>query len=350
MSESKKVLVTGGTGFVGGHLVRALLARGDEVRVLTRPSSDRRLLAALPVEWAEGDLLEPESLKRALAGCDRLFHCAADYRLFAKDPSPMYRANVEGTRTILSAAREVGVERTVYTSSVAALAVPEPGRVSNEDSLAALDRVVGHYKRSKFLAQEVALEAAQSGQDVVIVNPSTPVGPGDLKPTATGKVIVDFLSGRMPAYVETGLNLVPVEDVARGHILADEIGLAGRLYILGHLNLSLREILDLLAELTGLPRVKVRIPYGLAWTVGLIDTVVEGYLLNRTPQVSFEAVKMSRKKMFFSAQRAVDELGFQPGSVREALARAVRWFVENGYAPVPPELPQVDPEEAFVST
>ncbi len=329
-------LVTGGTGFVGAHLVQALLRRGDRVRVLARPSSDRSLLSAFPVEWYEGDLLQVDSLRQAVSGCQRVFHCAADYRLFAKDPKPMYLANVEGTRNMLAVSRDAGVGRVVVTSSVAALGLPEAGSVSHEGSRTTLERVIGHYKRSKFLAQEVALEAASNGQDVVIVNPSTPIGPGDIKPTATGKVIVDFLNGRMPAFVDTGLNLVPVEDVALGHLLAEQGGLTGRLYILGHLNFTLKEMLEALAAITGLPAPRFRIPYSLAWGVGWLDTLVEGHLLGREPRVPLEAVRMAKKKMFFSAERARRELGFRPTSVREALTRAVNWFVQHRYAPAPP--------------
>lgn len=329
----RTTLVTGGTGFVGAHLVQQLVQRGDRVRVLARASSDRSLLAGLDLEWVVGDLANPVSLEAAVSGCDRVYHCAADYRLFARRPRDMYNINVEGTRSLLKACSRCKVEKVVYTSSVAALAVPKPGRRSDESSRTSLEKVVGHYKRSKFLAQEVALEAARDGLPVVLVNPSTPVGPGDIKPTATGKIVVDFLNGRMPAYVDTGLNLVPVEDVARGHLLAEEHGKVGELYILGHLNLTLREILEILGHITGLPAPRIRIPYPIAWAAGLVDTVVEGYLLGRDPQVPLEGVKMSRKKMFFDGSRAKRELGFRPGSVRAALERAVNWFVEHGYAP-----------------
>ncbi len=338
MSSEKPVLVTGGTGFVGAHLVRALLEQGRSVRALSRANSDRRLLEGLPVEWVVGDLGDATSLDRAVAGCELVYHCAADYRLFAKDPSPLYRINVDGSKSLFDACRRHEVERIVYTSSVAALALPAEGRVSDEDSQAQLEKVVGHYKRSKFLAQEMALEEAASGLPVVIVNPSTPIGPGDIKPTATGKIVVDFLNGKMPAYVDTGLNLVPVEDVAFGHLLAAEKGEHGRLYILGHLNLSLKEILEMLAAITGLPAPRVQIPYPVAWTVGAVDTLVEGYLLGREPSVPLEGVRMARKKMYFDAERARRELGFQPGSVKAALERAVRWFCQNGYAPWPPRM------------
>ncbi len=331
-------LVTGGTGFVGAHLVRLLTERGERVRVLARATSDRRLLDGLDVEWVEGDLTDVESLFCAVDGCQTVYHCAADYRLYARDPSSLYRVNVEGTKAIFQACREHKVEKIVYTSSVAALAVPPGGRVSDESDRTDLGSVVGHYKRSKFLAQEVAIEAASQGLPVVIVNPSTPVGPGDIKPTATGKIVVDFLNGRMPAYVDTGLNLVPVEDVAQGHLLAADTGEIGRLYILGHLNLSLKDILGMLADITGLPAPRWKIPYPVAWTVGFLDTIVEGRLLKREPQVPLEGVRMARKKMYFDAERAHRELDFRPGSVQQALTRAVAWFVQHDYAPAPKAL------------
>ncbi len=335
MSERQRVLVTGGTGFVGAHLVRLLVEQGEEVRVLARANSDRRLLEGLDVEWSLGDLSDLESLDRAVRGCRRVFHCAADYRLWSKNPSQLYRINVDGSKALFDSCRDHDVERIVYTSSVAALALPEGGRSSDETSQAELAKVVGHYKRSKFLAQEMALEEARRGLPIVIVNPSTPIGPGDIKPTATGKIIVDFLRGKMPAYVDTGLNLVPVEDVALGHLLAAEKGELGRLYILGHLNMSLKEILEMLASITGLPAPRVQIPYPIAWLAGAVDTLIEGTLMGREPQVPLEGVRMARKKMYFDAERARQELGFEPGSVRKALERAVDWFCQHNYAPTP---------------
>lgn len=338
MTKTKTVFVTGATGFVGAHLVRALVERGDRVVALSRTDSDRSLTSDLGVDWVVGDLLEPESYSSHLEGCQTVFHCAADYRLFSRNTKPMYRTNVDGTRSILEACRRYEVPKVVYTSSVAALAVPAPGYVSTERDRTELSKVVGHYKKSKFLAQEVALELASEGLPVTIVNPSTPVGPGDIKPTATGKIVMDFLNRKMPAYLDTGLNLVAVEDVARGHLLAEARGVAGELYILGNLNLTLKEILEMLAALTGLPAPKVQIPYGVAWSAGLVDTVVEGYLLGKHPQIPLDGVKMARKKMFFDPSRAKESLGFQTSSVQQALSRAVEWFVRHGYAPPPPRL------------
>lgn len=334
--EGKKVFVTGGTGFLGAHLVRALCERGDHVVALSRPKANRSLTADLSIEWVEGDLLEPTSYAERLLGCHTVFHCAADYRLFSRDVTSMYRVNVDGTRALFEACRRYEIPRVIYTSSVAALAVPPPGGVSSEEDRTVLERVVGHYKRSKFLAQEVALEMVSEGMPIVIVNPSTPVGPGDIKPTATGKIVVDFLRGRMPAYLDTGLNLVPVEDVALGHLQAEALGREGDLYILGYLNLTLKEILEMLSVVTGLSAPKVRIPYALAYAVGSVDTFLEGYLLDRAPQVPIEGVRMAQKKMYFDATKAQRELNFQPTSVKLALTRAVEWFCANGYAPYPP--------------
>lgn len=338
MIDRKKVFLTGGTGFVGGHILRALVERGDRVRALRRESSDLRVVADLEVEWVEGDLLDPASYSEALIGCDTVFHCAADYRLFTRDPSVLYRTNVEATERLMQACLDHEIPRVVYTSSVAALSVPPPGEVSNEENRPKLSDVVGHYKRSKFQAQQVVLGFAKAGLPVVLVNPSTPIGPGDLKPTATGKIVVDFLSGQMPAYLDTGLNLVPVEDVALGHLLAEEKGEPGELYILGKLNLTLKEILEMLSSVTGLAAPRIQIPYPVAWSAGAIDTLVQGYLRKGEPRVPIEGVRMARKKMFFDSAKARRDLGFRPGSVRAALARAVEWFVHNGYAPAPPEL------------
>jgi dihydroflavonol-4-reductase len=328
------VLVTGGTGFVGANVVRELLREGATVRVLARPGGDRRALAGLRVEIAEGDLCAPASLRPAVSKVHTVFHVAADYRLWAPDPRVLHRANVGGTRSILEAAGEAGVRRVVYTSTVGALGIPKDGTPGTEDTPVALADMVGPYKASKFLAEAVALEFARRGLPVVVVNPSAPVGPWDVKPTPTGQMIVDFLRGRMFASLDTGLNLVHVRDVARGHLLAAERGRVGERYVLGHLNLGLAEIFQMLAELTGLPAPRLRIPYAVAW---LAAAGMEGVsrVTRRAPRASLTAVRMARKRMFFSAARAVRELGLPQTDVREALRDAVDWFVAHGYVPGP---------------
>jgi len=318
-------LVTGGTGFVGAHVVRALLARGRSVRCLTRPSSPRVNLEGLPVEIVTGDLLEPDSLRRSVRGTRELYHCAADYRLYAADPGEIYAANVDGTRHLMRAALEEGVDRVVYTSSVAALGLQEDGSPGDETTPVYLDRVIGHYKRSKFLAEKVVQGFVAKGLPAVIVNPSTPVGELDVKPTPTGRIIVDFLQGRMKAYVETGLNLVDVEDVAKGHLLAAERGRIGQKYILGNRNLKLKDLFDILSRITDIPSPQVRLPHWIPYAFAVLDTTW-ARLRNRIPTVSVESVKMSRHLMFFRAERAVRELGLPQTPVEEALERAVDWF------------------------
>jgi dihydroflavonol-4-reductase len=328
-------LVTGGTGFVGTNVVRALLARGVSVRVLARPRSDRRALAGLRVELVEGDVCDPAAVRRAVAGVDTVFHVAAEYRLWTPDPAPLYRTNVEGTRVVLEAAAEAGARRIVYTSTVGALGLPADGSPGTEDTPVRLADMVGHYKRSKFLAEQVARELARRGAPVVIVNPSAPVGPWDVKPTPTGRLIVDFLHGRMFASLDTGLNLIHVRDVAEGHLLAADRGRVGERYILGHANLTLAEIFRLLSALTGLPAPRVRLPYALAWLAAAGMEVV-ARLRGRPPRASLTEVRMARKRMFFSAAKAVRELGLPQTDLREALRDAVAWFVAHGYAPAPP--------------
>jgi dihydroflavonol-4-reductase len=324
-------LVTGATGFVGSHVVRHLVARGEAVRALVRPGSARELLAGLAVELAEGDLRDVASLERACDGVRRVFHVAADYRLWAADPREIYESNVGGTRNLMEAARRAGVERFVYTSTVATIAVERPGTLPDETTAASVDEMIGHYKKSKFLAEQEARKAAANGLPVVIVNPTTPVGPGDAKPTPTGRILVDFLRGRMPAYVDTGLNLVAVEDVAEGHLLAAERGRVGERYILGHRNMTLKEILDVLARVTGRPAPRVRLPHAVAYMAGLADELL-ARVTGRAPQIPLEGVRMARHKMFVDSSRAVRELGFAPGPVEEALERAVAWYQEHGYA------------------
>jgi dihydroflavonol-4-reductase len=325
-------LVTGGTGFVGANVVRALLREGATVRVLARPGSDRRALAGLSVEIAEGDLCQPATLGPAVAAVHTVFHVAADYRLWAPDPDAVRRANVDGTRAILQAAGEAGVKRVVYTSTVGALGIPGDGTPGTEETPVTIRDMVGAYKLSKFVAEQVALDLARRGLPVVVVNPSAPVGPWDVKPTPTGQMLVDFLRGRMFGSLDTGLNLVHVRDVARGHLLAAQRGRVGEKYILGHRNLALAEIFGLLAELTGRPAPRLRVPYPVAWLAAAgMETAAR--LTRGTPRVSLTAVRMARKRMFFSPAKAVRELGLPQTDVRQALADAVQWFLAHGYAP-----------------
>lgn len=329
-SVENLTLVTGASGFVGCHLVRLLAARGERVRILARPSSNLRAVEALPVERATADLRDASSLGPALRGVRRVYHVAADYRLWARNPRDIYESNVTGTRNLLEAARAAGVEKFVYCSTVATIAVPRHGELPSETTKSALSEMIGHYKRSKHMAEQVALEAAAAGAPVVIVNPTAPVGPWDWKPTPTGRIILDFLRGKMPAYVDTGLNLVPVEDVAEGHILAAERGKSGERYILGARNMTLKEILDVLAGITGRPAPRLCMPHAVALAAGFVDTAVSR-LLGREPAIPLEGVRMSRHKMFVDASKAPHELGFAPGPVEAALERAVRWYEENGY-------------------
>ena len=324
-------LVMGSTGFVGSHVARQLAAAGHTVRVLVRHSSNLQALEGLAVERVEGDLRDMPSLDRAMKGVHQVFHVAADYRLWTRNPAEIYESNVEGTRRILEVAAQAGVDRVVYTSTVATVAVPVHGDdLPNEGTHASLDQMVGHYKRSKFLAELEAMKAARSGVPVVIVNPTAPVGPGDWKPTPTGRIIVDFLNGRMPAYVDTGLNLVPVEDVAAGHLLAAEKGRIGERYILGGLNLTLKQILERLAAITGRPAPRLRLPHAVALAAGYADEWFSR-LTGREPQIPVEGVKMSRHRMFVASGKAERELGYRPGSIEAALERAVGWYEDHWY-------------------
>jgi dihydroflavonol-4-reductase len=312
-------------------VARELVHAGHEVRLIVRPEADRRQVCKLPVEISPGDIRDLDSLRRAVKGCAHVYHVAALYKLWVRHPREMYASNVCGTENVLKAAQESGVEKVIYTSSVATLGLPSDGTAGNEDTPVSLADMIGDYKRSKFLAEQVALRYARAGLPVVIVNPSTPVGVGDLKPTPTGKVIVDFLNGKMPAYVDTGLNLVDVEDVARGHLLAAEKGQIGEKYILGHENLTLQQILALLAELTGRPTPRFKIPYALALGVAYADAALARLVPGREPFVPPVGVKLSKKKMFFDPSKAVRVLGLPQTPVREALRKAVLWFQENGY-------------------
>jgi len=324
--------VTGATGFVGSHVARALAEQGAELRLLVRATSDPRNIQDLRAERVIGDLRDPVSLEKGIAGCDVIFHVAADYRLWVRDPDEMYRANVEGTQSILEAARKNGVRRIVYTSSVATMGFTSNGQPADENSPVSLDKMIGHYKRSKFMAEQLAMEAGRSGMDVVVVNPTTPVGEQDIKPTPTGRIIVDFLKKKFPAYVDTGLNLVDVKECARGHIAALEKGNRGDRYILGGENLTLKQILDKLAAITGLPSPKIRVPYVLALATGVVDEMVTGHIFGREPRATIDAVRMGRKKMFVSSGKAERELGWRVVEVDDALHRAVEWFQANGYA------------------
>lgn len=323
-------LVTGATGFVGSHVARELASRGERVRVLVRATSRREALEGVRVEFFEGDLRETASIERAMQGVERVFHVAADYRLWTRRPEELYESNVEGTKRLLHAAQRAGVKKIVYTSTVATIAVPREGALPNEETHAELGEMIGHYKRSKFLAEKEAQKAAASGIPVVIVNPTAPVGPGDWKPTPTGKIIVDFLNGKMPAYVDTGLNVAAVEDVALGHLLAAEKGRIGERYILGGRNMTLKEILQALAAMTGKRAPRVRLPHAVAMAAGYADEMISR-LAGREPQIPVEGVKMSRHKMFVASDKAARELGYTPGSVEKALERAVRWYEEHGY-------------------
>jgi dihydroflavonol-4-reductase len=324
-------LVTGASGFVGSHVARLLVERGVQLRLLVRPQSNLKALEGLPAEKVYGDLRDPQSVDAAVEGVERVFHVAADYRLGASNPQDIYDANVAGTRNLLEAARRAGVRRVIVTSSVATIAVDRGNTLPNESTQARLEEMIGHYKRSKFMAEQEALRAASQGVPVVVVNPTTPVGPGDWKPTPTGRVIVDFLNGRMPAYVETGLNWVPVEDVAIGHWIAAEHGRVGERYILGGRNMLLKEILDALARISGRPSPRVRLPHAVAMAAGYADHVFSR-MLNRQPRIPLEGVRMARHKMFVDCSKAAQELGFEAGPVEDALARAVRWYEQNGYA------------------
>lgn len=324
--------VTGATGFLGSHVARVLADQGATLRLLVRPTSNLKNLEGLKAETATGDLRDPVSLEKAVAGCDTVFHVAADYRLWVQDPDEMYRSNVDGTRALLEAAQKNGVQRVVYTSSVATMGFTSDGRPADEDSPVSLSDMIGHYKRSKFMAEQVALEAGRSGMHVVTVNPTTPIGEQDVKPTPTGRIVVDFLKRKFPAYVETGLNLVDVRECARGHVAALEKGRSGQRYILGGENLTLKQILDGLGEITGLPSPTVKLPYFFAFMTGVVDEVVTGRLLGREPRATIDTVRMGSKKMFATSAKAERELGWKIVPVQDALRRAVDWFRTNGYA------------------
>lgn len=326
-----KVLVTGATGFIGAAVVRALLAADVEVRILARRGSDFTNLSRFKLEHAYGDLRDRESLRRALAGCRQLYHVAAHYALWAKDPSIFYEVNVAGTRNLLEAAREVGIERIVYTSTIGAIGLPRSGGMGTEDTPVSLDQMAGHYKRSKYLAEQEALTFARQGLPVVIVNPSAPVGEGDVKPTPTGQMIVDFMKGRMWAYIETGMNLIDVDDVAAGHLLAMERGRAGERYILGNRNLTLREVFEMLAKFTGVRAPSVKLPRGVVLPLAYLNLGLS-YVSGIPPRIPLEGVKMAKYTMHYDCSKATRELGLPQTPVEVALEKAVRWFRDHGYA------------------
>jgi dihydroflavonol-4-reductase len=328
-----KIFLTGATGFVGYHVARALEAEGADLRLLVRASSNLKNLEGLKGETVVGDLMQPESLRSALGGCDAVMHVAADYRLWIPDPAAMYRANVDGTRELLRMAREAGVPRFVYTSSVATMHFRTDGIVVNEDTPVTIDDMVGHYKRSKFLAELEAIKAAEQGQQVIILNPTTPIGPRDSKPTPTGRIFVDFLNGRFPAYMDTGLNLVDVNEVARAHVLALTKGTPGHRYILGGENLTLKQILDKMAAITGLPSPSVKIPFAVAATYAFFEEWITGRMRGKEPRATLEEVRMGRKKMYASSAHAQQELDFHIAPVYQAMRASIEWFQAHGYAP-----------------
>ena len=326
-------LVTGGTGFIGSHVVRRLVAQGLTVRCLARAEGNRRNLEGLPVEMAIGDLQNAESLQRAVQNCEYVFHLAADYRLWVRDPEAMDRVNIDGSRHLFEASRQAGVRRIIFTSSVSAIGRPYQNGslgIGNETMDPTDDQLVGPYKRSKYLADKMARDYAAKGYPIVIVNPSTPIGDRDVKPTPTGKMIVDFLNRKMPGYVDTGLNFIDVEDVASGHWLAAQRGRVGERYILGNRNLSLKQFLDLLAEVSGLPAPRFKIPYAVAWIAGAMSTGLS-HFTHKEPAIPLNGVRMAHEPMYYDPFKAVSELGLPQTPLGLALEQSVRWFRENGY-------------------
>jgi dihydroflavonol-4-reductase len=326
-----RAFVTGATGFLGSHVARVLAEQGADLRLLVRATSNLKNLEGLKAETATGDLRDAASLEKAISGCDVVFHVAADYRLWVQDPAEMYRSNVEGTRALLDAARKNDVRCVVYTSSVATIGFTGNGRPADEDSPVSVADMIGHYKRSKFMAEQLAMEAGRSGMRVITVNPTTPVGEQDVKPTPTGRIVVDFLKGKFPAYVETGLNLVDVHECARGHVAALEKGRTAERYILGGENLTLKQILNKLGAISGLPSPKLKLPYFVAYAAGFVDETISGRLLGREPRATVETVRMGKKKMWASSAKAERELGWKLVLADDALRRAVDWFRANHY-------------------
>ena len=330
-----KVFLTGSTGFVGSHVARAYAAAGAELRLLTRKTSRLAAIEGIAAEVVVGDLRQPEGLRTAVRGCDALVHVAADYRLWVRDPQEMYAANVDGTRELLRLAREEGVAKVVYTSSVATMGFQVDGTIVDETTPVSLEDMIGPYKRSKFMAEQEAIAAARAGQHVMILNPTTPIGAGDAKPTPTGRIVVDFLNRKFPAYVDTGLNLVDVSEIARMNVVALERGTPGERYILGGENLSLKQILDRMSAITGLPSPTMKVPHTVALVFAFFDETITGRLLGKEPRATVEEVRMSRKQMFALSAKAERDLGFRVLPVYNALRAAIEWYVANGYAPPP---------------
>ncbi len=325
-----RVLVTGATGFVGGNLARELRRRGYDVSALVRPGSNTLTIDGTGVDRVPGDILDRESVDRALRGCEVVFHCAAAYTFWTPDPDLMYRTNVGGTANVLEAARQAGVSKVVYTSTVSTVGLAAGG-LGTEETPMDPSHLVGHYKRSKYRAECLALTMASEGLPVVVVNPTTPVGPWDIKPTPTGRMVLDFMRGRIPAYLDTGMNLVDVEDVAAGHILAMERGRPGQRYLLGNRNVTLKGVFAMLQEATGRRAPRWRAPYWLALGAGYLDQLVEGRLLRREPRIPLEGLKVARTPMYVDCQKAVKELGQPQSSVEAAIGKAVKWFMDHGY-------------------
>jgi dihydroflavonol-4-reductase len=325
-----KVLVTGATGFVGGNLARQLRNRGYEVRALVRPESNTLAIDGTGIEPVTGDVLDRDSVARAVTGCDVVFHCAATYAFWSRDPREVYQTNVDGTANVLKAAHQASVSRVVYTSTVSTIGLSNGGTATEETRLDPR-HLAGHYKKSKYQAELLALKMASEGLPLIVVNPTTPVGAWDVKPTPTGRMVLDFLRGRIPVYLDTGMNLVDVDDVAVGHILAMERGKPGHRYLLGNRNVTLKEVLDMLQEITGLPAPRWRAPYWLVIGAGYLDQLVESSLMRREPRIPLEGVKVSRTPMYVDCQKAVTELGLPQSSVMDALERSVKWFVDYGY-------------------
>jgi dihydroflavonol-4-reductase len=328
-----KIFITGATGFVGSHVARAYASQGADLRLLARATSKLAAIDGIAADVVVGDLRAPDALRTALRGCDALVHVAADYRLWVRDPQEMYAANVDGTRELLRVAREEGVAKVVYTSSVATMGFKTDGTIVDEASPVSLADMIGVYKRSKYLAEQEAIAAAQAGQHVMILNPTTPIGPSDAKPTPTGRIIVDFLNRRFPAYVDTGLNLVDVDEVARMHVVALSQGTPGERYILGGENLTLKQILDRMSAITGLPSPRTKVPHAVALAFAFFDETITGKLRGKEPRATVEAVRMGRKYMFASSAKAERDLGFKVLPVYTALRAAIEWFVAHGYAP-----------------